>query len=128
MAFCSTPISITQAIILLKLPSHLLLNLLVVNMLSQALDDSFARATPKYEAQKSRQKRDAKNDSKKKNSRPVSGGGGPLVRAPSSGSSVGPIGPSMKMKANPGMAMAMAQSGELILLCALGFNTVTTVT
>ena len=39
------------------------------------------------------------------------------MRSPSSGSSsMGPIGPSMKMRANPGMAMAMAQSGELFIL------------
>ena len=124
-AFCSNPDSVFTVH---KIPGYCLLMFVLkayrhvfsdyhLLFTKQPLDDSFARATPKYEAQKGRQKRDSKSDSKKGKPRPVSGGGGPIVRSPSNGSSsMGPIGPSMKMRANPGMAMAMAQSGELFIL------------
>ncbi len=84
------------------------------------LDDSFAKAAPQYEALK-RKKRNSKQEKRAKEqeqkqqaARPMStnsGRGLIMVQSPSVVSSVGPIGPSLKMKPNPGMAMAFAQTG-----------------
>lgn len=83
--------------------------------LFQVLDDSFAKAAPQYEAPR-RKKRNSKQEKKEKQkaSRPMStnsGRGLIMALSPSVASSVGPIGPNLKMKPNPGMAMALAQTG-----------------
>ena len=71
------------------------------------MDDSFAKATPKYEGPQGK-KRDSKPE-KQRRSRPQS----KEVKAPPGGmAGVGPVGPKLKMKENPGMAMAMAQSRQ----------------
>ncbi len=89
---------------------------------TQVFDDSFAKAAPKYDAPKrkkrsSRQeKKQEKQEKQKQATRPMStesGRGLIMVRPPSPDSSTaGTFGQGRKMKANPGMAMAMAQTGQ----------------
>ncbi len=86
----------------------------------QVFDDSFAKAPPLYEAPKrkkrnSKQEKKEKKQEKQRSARPMStesGRGLILARPPSPGSSrAGTFGQGLKMKANPGMAMAMARIG-----------------
>ena len=86
----------------------------------QALDASFAKATPKYEDSKKKKAKESPVKSKNKGKgQPIattaSGRGikTKMVKSPSTGSSsvgVNPVGHSLKMKDNPAMSKALAQS------------------